>query len=391
MTNRQWRWIVTDLDTQTTTLLDRLASDRKATYVLNDAAVAEMSVPSDSSEVNNPHTDGDSLVAMNSRLLYGLRRENPDPDRPWVCRFGGTINIVEDEADSDSPKSHLTAYDPWELLKHRPILNATGHIPVNGLTFEDTPLNEVVVALLQRTHLEHGTCRIDFGQTDGYEGTIEVLDEITKHFDPGTSVGEAWQELCELGCDIVLTPVYDVNRPGIVAELNIYAEAGAGRPEAVFGWNRFPRSLVGISRLLDGTQMANKLLAYSQDGEPSAIKTNAASVSKFGEYWLEKFYSSDYPQAVVEALALAELRIRKNGHLALTLDPAPEFSPDPFLEYYLGDSVPVFASNHLRSPLTIQPSEDFRLRIQGLPILMSDDGVESVDKLLLSFPLEAGE
>lgn len=390
MIPRRWRWLVTDLDTVTTTFLDRAASERKATYILNDAAVAEMVVPSDHPNVRNIYDDGDPVVNEQNRLIYGFRREAQDEDVPYVCRFAGKISICEDAGDANLGHTHITAHDPWEILNRRPILDAAGHIPTNGITFRDAAMNDIAVDLIARTHLEHGTTRIDFGQGGVvYNGTLETLDEVDIHFDPGTSVGEGLRQLADLGCDIVLDPIYEpFVRPGYCSELSVYELSGAVRPAAVFGWDRFPRSLANLGRLTDGTQMANKLVAYTQDGKPSAIKTNAASVAKYGEYWLEKFFSNTYPLSVINALAQTELRIRAKGNLTLTLDPAPERSPDPFLEFFVGDSVPVYASDRLRKPLTLTNDETTRMRIQALPILMSDDGVESIDKLLLSFPLD---
>lgn len=387
MASRDWRFVLTNLDSETLTVLDKIASDRKVTFVLNDESVHEGHVPSDSRLISDIADDGDPYLAMNSRLIYGFRRES-DETPFWIPRFGGLVHIVGDVAESNEPETHYSAYDPWRLLKSRPLTRDDGLLPTDGLTFRNRPGNEIAIDLLTNTDAFHGTARIDYGQTDFYEGTIEVTDEIDQHFESSTSVGEAWTQLTDGGTlDIVLDPIYDpVNRPGFLAELSVYAKAGDDKPNAIFAWDKPGRSLTGIERVQDGTAMANKILFYTGNGTPAALQSATASIAKYGQYWLEKSISDEYVTSAVQLLAQAELRLRRQGKTTLTIDPTPIRAPEPFRDYYLGDRVPVYASNRLR--LALENTVDDARRVYGIPIVLDDDGAESIDKLLISSPFE---
>lgn len=395
MAGRFWRFIVTDLDTITLSFLDRVASDRRVAYALNDESVHEGRVPSDSRNLSRIANDGDPVLAMNSRLIYGFRREVdgvPDSTTPslWVPRFSGIVQIVGDTAQADEPVTHYTAYDPWHLLQTRPMLTDSGLLPTDGRTFRETAGSAIAVDLLTNSDVFHGTCRIDYGQTGFYTGTIETTDEISRHFEAGTTVGEAWKILTDSGTlDIVLEPIYDpVNRPGFCSQLNIYATAGEDKQSAVFAWDKPGRSLVGIDRTQDGTLMANKVLFYTGNGKPAALQTNAASVAKYGQYWLERSISDEFQTGAVQLLARAELRLRRLGKTTLSIDPAPERSPEPFTDYFCGDRVPIFASSRLRLPISLENPEDEPRRVYAIPITIGDDGTENVEQLLLSSPFD---
>jgi hypothetical protein len=201
------------------------------------------------------------------------------------------------------------------------------------------------------------------------------------HFDQGTMLGDAWAALTEQGFDIYLDPVYDpANRPGIVAALKIRQTLGSQRNSAIFGWDKSPRSTVAISRLKDGTKMVNKAIYYGSQGVAAAPQINAGSVAKYGQYAEQKTISGQpLPEAVV-LIAQGDLQSRKNGGLTLTVDPAPERSGIPLIDYDVGDTVPVYASSQLRYPIAhIQ-------RVYEIPIDIADDGRESVKRLLISDP-----
>lgn len=396
MAGRFWRFIITDLDSVTLSFLDRVASERSVAYALNDESVHEGHVPSDSPNLSRIADDGDPVLAMNSRLIYGFRRELdgvPNSTTPslWTPRWAGIVHIVSDAAQSDNPETSYTAYDPWRLLKLRPLVTDAGLLPTDGMTFRNTPGSEIALDLLTNSHSFHGSCHIDFGQSgEFYTGTIETTDEISRHFEPGTTVGEAWTTLTDSGTlDIVLEPVYDpVNRPGICSQLSIYDKAGEDKQSAVFAWDKPGRSITGIDRTQDGTQMANKVLFYTNNGKPAALQTNSASVAKYGQYWLERSISDEYQTAVVQLLAQTELRLRRLGRTTLSIDPVAERSPEPFTEYFCGDRVPIFASSRLRLPIELQNPEDEPRRVYALPISIGDDGTENVESLLLSSPFE---
>ena len=248
--------------------------------------------------------------------------------------------------------------------------------------------------LLLATVLVDGEVFIDFDTSSIIEETDVILGE-TK-FDAGLSVGEAWQTLCATGTmDIVLTPIYDpVNRPGKVVELAIYKQAGEIRYNAVFAWDKPGKSVTDLSRLVDGTRLANRVQFFAgQGGDPVALQSDAASIALYGEYWAQQFMVGKNTQTdLVVAMAEAQLRIRKDGERSVAFSPAPERSVLALRDYGLGDYVPLWASRNLREPLSIDydafdplaPGASGYQRIYGIPIELHDNGVERVQRLLTS-------
>lgn len=377
-----WRFVVADLNCATITFLDRLANGKNVTYVINQPAASSGVVPADNPEVNIVHTDGDPFLHHNNRILFGFRREGGTP--PWVIRFAGII-MLDDDTAADSPTTRYTAWDPWELLNHRPLLNSAGELPgQNGLSFTNTRGNVIALDLLEwtvgaGTTSVTGDAFIDYGQTGFYTPSFDATPVISINFQQGISVGEAWTQLCDSGTiDIYLKPIYDpINRPGFTHELYLFEQMGSIRRDAIFAWDKPSRSLVGVSRQEDGSQMANVAQYYSgQGGAPVPTEVNVASIAKYGQYWSQQFFPGQNVAALVQLLALAQVRLRANGKRTLTFDPAPERSPIVFLDYFLGDEVPVYTSQRLRAAqATLE-------RVHGIPVEIDDNGVETVRALL---------
>lgn len=392
-----WRFVILDLQTfETLSFLDHLMSSRSVTYTLNQPAVALGLVPSDDPEVNIPwpSAGSDPFLTEGSRYLLGFRREGGDGSTtgPWVIRFGGIIMQLEDVAESDDAFSHITAYDPWQYLFYRPVRNGPDFnytLPgKNGSSYTQTRADVIIGEILRNTIHEEGFCGIDagtaYGGTSYYGGTIENCAQVDINFQQGTSVGDAWQQLTNLDvCDIVLTPIYDpINRPGYIAELNVYTQAGTERDDAIFAWDKPSRSLVGISRLIDGTQRANAVKFFAglggmaAGGQSIPVQSDATSIAKFREYWRQQFWPGQNVADAVESLAAAQLALSKDGRTTVAISPAPERSPIPFEDYFLGDRVPVYASDRLRAPVSGYQ------RIYGIPIQIADDETETITQML---------
>jgi hypothetical protein len=216
---------------------------------------------------------------------------------------------------------------------------------------------------------------------DTTSGTFETTDSIDINFQAASSVGEAWDALCQTGSlDIVLEPVWDpVGNPGILWRLNIYAQAGADKPGSVFAWGRAPFSLAGITRVEDGTLRANNEQLYTADvSHPVTLQTDSGSVTKYGQWWEQDVLSDLTVDAATTAIAIERLRLAKNGKTTVSLSPFPERSPIPFMDYDRGDRVKVIAPKDLRKPI------NGFCRIYGIPIQVGDDQIETISQLLTS-------
>lgn len=400
----EWRFVVGDLVTfETLSFLDKLATQRSATFTLNQAASAEGVVPSDNPEINIPWPtiDADPFLTEGSRVLWGLRKEGSP--NVWVIRFAGIIMQLEDTAQSDNAYSHYTAYDPWQYLLSRPVCNADGSLPgPNGISFSGERVDVIAATLLGNTIFNQGQCGIDagaaYGGTGFYDGTIDAPTTLDINFQQGTSVGQAWTQLCNLNiCDIVLLPIYDPkNRAGYLCQFNIASQWGSDRDDAIFAWDRPSRSLVGLQRTISGTERANVVKFFAgpggsaTGGQTIGPSQDTASIAKYGQYWRQQFFPSQNIVDVVSALADTQLAYSRNGRTTVVFSPAPERSPIPFTDYYLGDRVPVYASNRFRAPIPQPdvPSSDQQHyeRVYGIPVQIGDDSTEQIQQLLTTLP-----
>lgn len=397
-----WRWIVTDLDSVTTTFAEGLLTNRQIALILDDASVIDADVWPDDFRINGLWTDGYPRLAQTNRLVYCLRRDNPSRAGglpPWTCRAAGIVMSPDDQGNPDVPLTHFTAYDSWRYADARPAMASDGSLPdeANGFQFLPPafPSGDLIaLTMLLNTIINEGTIHVDagtlWGGTSFYSGTLETTDAVNFTVQRGDSVGDVWRNLCAIGnMDIVLTPIYDpVNRPGYTHELNIYNLAGGDRHDAVFGWDRMNHAVGKISRMHDGTpgEFFNKVQYYSGFGgfpvPASGPLVNTASVADFGSWWTLQFFpgqtDKDPTGAATLALAKQALVLAKQGKRTVTMDPIPERAPILFLKYGIADRVPIYASNRLR--VTI----DGLQRVEGIPIAIDDDGLEKIGNLLCS-------
>lgn len=401
-----WRWVVTDLASQTLTFLDRLAAEAVVTYTLDHTWTAKLSVPADNPEVNILHTDGDPFVSEGNRLLYGFRREGSEPK--WVCRFAGKILHVEDTGEAEDARTILTAHDPRQILYQRPMVNYDFEFPDKAgfFSFDNTQTGVIALTFLRNTIFNNGDVGIDVGNLDfatvdnmpgtGYWGgaytvpwsyrtksEYETTTQIDVDCQQGMMVAEVWDQMIETGTlNLVLTPVYDpIRRPGILCELGIYQRLGDVRYEAVMSWDKPGRNLRAFNSIRDGTKRANVIRYYADQGGPPVGPylgyANGTSITKYGETWHEEFWPSRIG-AVVDALAQLQLTLMENGIHTVEVTPAPERMPFLFTEWFLGDTVPVYTSDKAR-----QENIGFQ-RIYGIVLNIDENSYEQVPQVLTS-------
>ncbi len=375
-----WRFILTTLGGETVTSLERLASNRTVTFSLNQPAQTAGQVPSDDPRVNitdvelgldAPH------LSFADRLIYGFRREQRNPDL-WVCRFAGIPLQIEDAAQADQPYSNYTAYDPWQYLYQRKVMNGTGLVGPGGISWTGTRGDVIVQELLDNTIGVDGTAYIELG-------TFEATAQIDINLQQGSSVGDALKQLVQTGTlDIWFEPVYDTAKPGVCCTVHVYAQKGTTQDGAPFAWDT-SRFVNGISNLLDGAQLANDVQFYNgQGGPPVTAAVDAASQARYGVWSTQQFFPAQTVVAAVEAMAALQLDLRKQGRRSVTITPNPLLSPKPFIDYSLGDKVPVYATTRLRQEIPWSNSPTVYQRIYGIPITLGDDGVETVQRLVAS-------
>ena len=388
--SRSWRFISTDLDSNVTTVLDRVATQRRVEPMLNVPNWLSCVVPSDSPLVYIPYPTSvdEPYVAEGVRLMWAFREETGPGSidaQFYNPRAAGVCLQVEDTAQQDNARTKVVAWDPWKLAYLRPAQDPSGNLPSpagswDGLYPAGTTADEIIVDQLESTIANNGSIHLDVSS-----GTIETTSALTDGFEvtQGMSVGDVMTAMVNTAtCDIVLTPIWDpVTRPGITHELNIYVQAGSDMADNIFGWDKAPHSLIQLSRSIDGTQRANKVKLYAGQGGSAgaaALETDATSVTKYGEYWAQQFLPGSVIVDAVQDMASYVLGLRKDGRTVIQMSPTPRRSPCPFVDYNLGDRVPVYAGG------TQFRQEMFGyVRIYGFPIDISDDALESVAGMVL--------
>jgi hypothetical protein len=390
-----WRLFVTDINSRVLSILDHRVTDRQFMYVLNGPAYHTGQVASDDQEINLPFPNADSPANLshNLRFIYALRREM-GASPPYVCRFAGILMQPEDQG-TDAPTTRYTAFDPWQYMFNRPARNPeTGALlgRIGYIYKAGTRASTIATDMLSTT------LAVD-GETFITVGTITPTDPLAVDFtiDAGLSVGEVWQNLALTGTiDIYLAPIYEpITDPGKLCRLEIEPFKGDVQFDAVMAWDKPGNSLTSISRLVDGTRMANFIRDYSgQGGYPVPIQTDAASVASYGTYWAQQYFPQANNQVLVELAAFADLQIRRNGQRTISFDPTPERSVLELRDYGLGDYLPVWASRNLREPLEVDydaylldpdfPGAAGYQRVYAIPVTLDDAGVARVTGLVTS-------
>ncbi len=359
-----WRLLLGGSSGRILGLLDKRSTNRAFTMNLDESWSHTGLVSSEDPEINIPFPDPTSpaYLTQNMRKIWGLRRENStppydcgfDPCGPYVCRFAGIVMTLED-VGADAPTTRYTAYDSWQYLMSRPcrVPDTTGAvIGQDGFTYTDARPSDIVQEQLLLTLDHDGEVWIDMD-----DAWVEDSDVLMGDFtiNQGDSVGEIWTRCCATGLmDIILLPIFDpLNRPGMLSELHIYKEAGTTRHNAVFGWSIGPHNVTDLSRLVDGTQMANTVQFYAGDGSAAVTQIDLDSRSDYGSYWSQQVISdaTSGETNLLNALAYEELVKRTHGVITVEFSPAPEYSPLPLRDYFPGDWVPVWADRRLREPL----------------------------------------
>ncbi len=234
---------------------------------------------------------------------------------------------------------------------------------------------------MEATISQHGGVYINVD-----DGVWEATDQIDINFQQGNSVGSALQQLCQTGTmDIIMEPVYDpIGMPGICVIMNVYVQAGATQDDAIFSWD-VGRNVVGISSLLDGDLMANTVQFFNgQGGPPVTPATDADSETRYWYWATQQFFPQQTRAVAVEAMAEFQLSLRQQGKRTIRLTPNSLLSPIPLLEYGLGDLIQAKATSRLRQPIPWNSADSQYSRVYGIPITLSDDGVEQVNGLVLS-------
>lgn len=204
-------------------------------------------------------------------------------------------------------------------------------------------------------------------------------DAPPANFGPDTSIGDIVDTFP--GGDLVETPV-DKTNGGLVTLVPV-ENAGVDRPQAVFAWQVPPRTLKGITRLEDGNETVNVLVAIgADDGKGDAVRytyRDQASVNDIGEFWDTQTWSFAKDAATLAALAAAYVKKRTQGLFTYSVKPQ-RGSPMAFDDFGKSDTVRVWSSWRLRNGFRMS------MKVNGWDIELDDEDHEILTSVYVEDP-----
>jgi hypothetical protein len=371
----EWRIVVTDLAGTAIVSVEGIASNKQVVFRLNRPAQLSFVVPSDDPRVNTLHTDGEPFISCSNRIVKGYRLEAG----VWTLRFAGPIMQVEDNGDAETVSTSVTAFDPQQLLYSRLTRRTASSQATAGAidtaTYSAVAGNTIAKEQVDQTITSAGAC---FIQTTG---TFATTTAQSLTFEEGTTVGAALETLTETNTmDVIFDPVDGVS--GIYATMSVAAARGSAKPAAVFGYGTANYAVQSIRRLLNGSELSND--ARVAGGRPSTgatwptgRATDAASSTKYRTYESWRAVDPDITNTTfLGTLATAELALRKQPREYLSITPFAEKAPQPFTEYFVGDTIQIWTGSNLRQAVAGAQ------RVYGMTIAVDDTGFETVSEIL---------
>ena len=388
----QWRLMLCDLNGVAIANLTRIARDKQLTYTLNRASSCSFHVPSDHALVNTLHTDGYPLLEAKMRTIKAYRYEGGSFDDgtfgygsaygadaygagsyaggalstgSYVLRFAGTVDVIEDTARGDEPRTTVTCFDPLKHLERRLCRDSGGG--TSEVAFDGDQSGQIVRILIDRANVLGATGVA----TDGSLATTTGRVMSFTH----KSIAAVITELADSDFDLYLAPVERFD--GILCTLHVYVSFGNDRPDVIFGWDSSPGSATGVTRVRDGTELANVVVSAGGSGL-NLEKVDATSIGLYRRHEVVSNYADTTDMGFLNAMGDSEIGVRKHLRERITMELAQGRAAEPFSHFYLGDTVRTRASSRLRGGFTRSD------RIYAFTVTVDDDGSERLSSVTLA-------
>lgn len=257
--------------------------------------------------------------------------------------------------------------------------------PDFALWLDSFTLSSKSLPVFQKTYTATQACTIASGiindmnavEASGITvGTTPSTATRTRTYKKYDNVGRAIQELSDIenGFDWTINPLTKV--------FDMHASYGSTKAGVHFGYRSGPDNLASVGRTIDGSSLANYVVATGKYG--SGVVSDGTSISTYGlredVVSIGDFASSDYSTTLL-AVAGAELLFRKDPRQIFSVTPKPHVDdgsvPEPYVDYWLGDTVYLSANV---GRLYIQGQA---VRIFGISISIDENGTERVGDLRL--------
>lgn len=275
-----------------------------------------------------------------------------------VLRFAGALLPLEENAELDSTLK-ITASSPYTLLGARE--TSIFH------SYTDVDQGEIAWSLLSEADAEsplgviRGTIEPTFARSVSYD-LYRQLDQALKELSEMSWVDPAGK--LQSGIDFEFAPYADEGTK--VAMFNVYANQGTDRPDAGFGHG--DSTLNNVTRVRrTTTRPVNRVRIFGSDGVVR-VKENTASQRTFGLSVRQESMPDEIVASILDARA-QEL-LQPTPFKVIGFDPDPAVAPVPFIDYGIGDAVPLEVK---RAAFVL----DATPRVDGIKITLDENALES--------------
>lgn len=154
---------------------------------------------------------------------------------------------------------------------------------------------------------------------------------------------------------------------------------GANLTNIVFGWGIAPYNVAAISRVVDGSALANYGRVIGKGIRATSF--SVASITNFGRVGMADPATVDITNlAMLQALAVEEVKLGGVARQTVTITPASGASPLPWDDFNLGDYVNVLAGAQLRGGFSGYQ------RIYGVVLDIADDSTVEILSSVVASP-----
>lgn len=235
-----------------------------------------------------------------------------------------------------------------------------------ALTYTGQAQDDIVAGLLAHAEARSPT-RIAIGTLD----SNTVRD---REYEAGNEIGAAIQQLVELdgGPVLVETPLDPREHAGNLGLLDVVSNQGTNLAGTLF----FEYGPATVANCVAATRQwdlpVNRVTASGGTGTTPQVATDSASIAMFDE-WEQQI---SFPDVTDDAVLLEHARaaLRPLPVQSVTFTPDPGVAPDPWVDYWLGDT----ASFHADSDsLLIDTSAEIR----AIEIELDENGLEVAHRI----------
>ena len=322
------------------------------TFVRNGAASVEFAIDLED-------TTASDLVATLRNGIPKLRAY-----RGAALVFNGQWSPMEEEStDSDQPTAELRATfrSPFDVLTRR-------------FTAATVPFVAQDAGTIARSLITTANTAAATGLTLGTTIATQTRDRTYEH----KQVAEAIVELTAVdgGFDFVER---FVDEGVVLAAFDVVIRQGEDQVDAVF--EHGPGTLANVVRVVRRWLPPVNRARVLGEGGIAGEKSNAASIATYGEWWPTSIPTASgvVEQATLDDKAIALLR--PTPLEIVEFDPNPVLAPQPWDDYWLGDSVPIrcrFGSL----------SFETTARINSIQITLDEEGNEASHTLTFENPTD---